>query len=65
MIAYREGGATMRFWVAIEVWKNIRREWVDFFRFVRYKVGDRSKIKFCGMICGLRTTLEGSFSEVV
>jgi hypothetical protein len=35
MIAYREGGATMRFWVAIEVWKNIRREWVDFFRFVR------------------------------
>lgn len=30
----------------VEVWKNIRREWGVFSRFIKFEVGDGSKIKF-------------------
>jgi hypothetical protein len=41
----------------VEVWKYIRRRWAEFCKFVRFDMGDGSKIIFChDMWCGDQTS---------
>jgi len=48
MVACGEGGVPMRFLdpTGLGCKKNIRWGWGDFSRFVRFEVGDGSKIRF-------------------